>query len=1166
MLRLKKEISATVKALDSTTMRGSISADRSSISSTTSADYRNSTHSTKQRNPASRRGSMFSALTSAFSRHGFGSSTDLQGLDGADTAQADLEERGSDGEESHMLISEQDVDTDALNAILGLCNLYATEEMQEMESQEAERSKTGPPSPLKTMTSQPFSSRRSGRNGEGDAEQGAETRRFGKIRFVRGQGSEVDDPNIDEGEDDGWEEVHLNTNRLSTHFRSSFGGAAGGSGVGFKRRMTSMFGGLAGGTGERRGSGDPAEEVLVSSNAVRMQGYLNKRKPGTTSVYQRRFFLLTDKQLMWFASEDDVEQHINRRKGAINIAQITNLDRYDPISLCILNIAVHSGRVYVLMAIDRSCADDWYDMIQECRQNLSKTKKNIVAGKRTSDAANDIDGEKLESRPSTSGTKVSFLPWFGGGGGEAADDGDSDARQDPPGGARTKNRPSSTFSLGFGVAHDDIHERVDEENDGGGVVQMLRRGTTSARRGLGSIFHAAAGAIPLVTAGNADGSAGAAPAESTEAWRAGWDTSDLPRKMGYMQKMGEINATWQQRWFVIEESGNLTWYDKAGAERHQKPKGCISIGEVVCIKGVDSDNPRLIEIRHIHGRVYQLEAGSELDATDWRSVLEQWVLSARVAIDKYNSENRDKLALDSNNQNSSTTYDQDQDDEEESKVPENTDSTPSGPQRKTGSMRKRGGTRNAAFKKRWFVLDHPGVLSWFEKVNGDKFGKPKGSINMGDVMCILAASYDSPCLVEVRHVEGRVYELEADSVQEAEDWRKALNVWLKFAYDLKKEQKITGAHAKAVPATEPKAGEFAGEDLGVTSSTDISAGDGKSSNTDVIKKRYFMYSKLGFSRGKGRGEPKGVSYAPVSVESGADPKRSPGSPVMELDDVYPQLTATERVEALTRERDNGVPDIATANGRGVSFITPTKSNPLFQSGSTFNMMPEAKVRGDESEDEEVTKFQQSSGTDLHSATSAEEQTSSRGSSPSLASAPSIASTPSMAPRSGRRARGPRRGSTVFSEICAQVAAQAPAQLAPTSTATNSAAMTNDEEVVPAYNRHRASIDSAIEERKKGMASQSISQQRALRHQATKRQNLIGEKKKIIHRESELADSKFMRRMAKRHSSELVDNLQKKSYKDMNSEFWATHTWYLACVVCFVTLNVLYSTSYIVSQY
>jgi phenylpropionate dioxygenase-like ring-hydroxylating dioxygenase large terminal subunit len=58
----------------------------------------------------------------------------------------------------------------------------------------------------------------------------------------------------------------------------------------------------------------------------------------------------------------------------------------------------------------------------------------------------------------------------------------------------------------------------------------------------------------------------------------------------------------------------------------------------------------------------------------------------------------------------------------------------------------------------------------------------------------------------------------------------------------------------------------------------------------------------------------------------------------------------------------------------------------------------------------------------------------------------------------------------------------------------------------------------------------------------------------------------MNRMAKRHSSELVDNMQKKSYKDMNAEFWVTHKWYLAAVVCFVTLNVLYTTAYIVTTY
>lgn len=1305
VLRLKTEISATVKALEAgaavvpppvhraTSKRGSpmsilginplgSSNNRNSTSSTTSGSSPGNRSSARmKRGPVSmRRGSttMFSALTGAFhpSRRDF-NTADLE------TGGPDDEPVTEDEEEAHendMLISEQDVDTDALNAILGLCTLYATEEMIEMESKEAGNNNSptkAPPSPLKTANSMPFSTRRGGRggltsDGEDDGPKGAETRRFGKIRFVRGEDPDAEDPNIDEGEDDGWEEVQLNSNRLSATFRSSITG-----GLGFKQRMSTMFGGLLGtetGGAERRGSSRPVP-ASASTNAVRMQGYLNKRKPGTTAVYQRRFFLLTDKQLMWFASEEDVEQHINRRKGAISIASITNLDRYDPTSLCALSIAVNSGRVYVLMAIDRSCADDWYDMIQECRKGLHKTKKT---GGDASEV-DDFDGEALD-RASTSQPNGTFFPsWFGGGGaggvGNGGDNDKAESRSSFFGGASANYRPSLAFnlgSLGLTLGHENIHEHVEEE--AGGVTQMLRRGTTNARRGLGSIFHAASTALPLVAT-----NASAAP-ETAEVWKAGWDMSDLPRKMGYLQKKGEVNASWQQRWFVIGHTGNLSWYDKAGSERHQKPKGCVSMGEVVCVKGTDPEKPLLVEIRHIHGRVYQLEAGSEQDAEDWRSVLEKWVVSARSAIDKYNNEHNGVFVQGSS---SNTTYDQDQEEEEEALASgvesKEADSTaaagaplPTVAQRKTGFMQKRGGgARSTAFKKRWFVLDHPGVLSWYEKINGEKFGKPKGFIDLCEIMCVKTASYDAPCLVEIRHVEGRVYEIEANSVQEAEDWRVALNLWLKVAYDLKK--------AAAKPKVSAAAAELNQDDeFAPISETEEDATvpdtPGTDNNPEVGKKKFSMYSKLGFGKSTRKAKEK---YAALNTQSPApdrsndgSAKRSPGSPVAELDDLYPpELSATEMIESLTRERAMKAPAISpprtvsvvrtakfnnplfpsTGKARSrknpdaiefeenaqkepeqpkqasttvstapvpapdaaegylsrdhaVATSTPTKINPLvraataptsskvsFQTPSvTYNMSQdlgasgkgnkdapftaaapttppsdvEENSRDDGSDDEEVTQYQSSLPFGRSAAPFASSAQSPTSDHSSRDSTPSLSST-SPTPQSGRRVRGGRRGSTAFSEICAKVAAQAPETLP----------VAAEEETVADYNRHRSSIDKVLSDRARGITAQPITEQRAKR-QPVKRNNLLGGPshveiptvKKVNRRESELADSKFMRRMAKRHSSELVDNLQKKSYKDMNSEFWVTHKWYLACVVCFVTLNVLYSTSYIVSQY
>ena len=45
----------------------------------------------------------------------------------------------------------------------------------------------------------------------------------------------------------------------------------------------------------------------------------------------------------------------------------------------------------------------------------------------------------------------------------------------------------------------------------------------------------------------------------------------------------------------------------------------------------------------------------------------------------------------------------------------------------------------------------------------------------------------------------------------------------------------------------------------------------------------------------------------------------------------------------------------------------------------------------------------------------------------------------------------------------------------------------------------------------------------------------------------------------------ANKLKTQSYQDLNIEFWARHKWYLTAVVCFVTLNVLTITSYMIRE-
>jgi hypothetical protein len=120
--------------------------------------------------------------------------------------------------------------------------------------------------------------------------------------------------------------------------------------------------------------------------------------------------------------------------------------------------------------------------------------------------------------------------------------------------------------------------------------------------------------------------------------------------------------------------------------------------------------------------------------------------------------------------------------------------------------------------------------------------------------------------------------------------------------------------------------------------------------------------------------------------------------------------------------------------------------------------------------------------------------------------------------------------------------------------------------IQAYQREQVADDSSASASASADAAPKFQQQRRKRQNVVAASMIVAKKAPMTNRrDSEVADTRFMRRMAKRHSSELVDNLQKKSYKDINAEFWDTHMWYLACVVCFVTLNVLYTTSYIRNQ-
>ena len=61
------------------------------------------------------------------------------------------------------------------------------------------------------------------------------------------------------------------------------------------------------------------------------------------------------------------------------------------------------------------------------------------------------------------------------------------------------------------------------------------------------------------------------------------------------------------------------------------------------------------------------------------------------------------------------------------------------------------------------------------------------------------------------------------------------------------------------------------------------------------------------------------------------------------------------------------------------------------------------------------------------------------------------------------------------------------------------------------------------------------------------------------------NAKFLRMNSKVDEDDFANKLKTQSYQDLNKEFWERHKWYLTAVVCFVTLNVLSVTSYMIRE-
>jgi len=61
------------------------------------------------------------------------------------------------------------------------------------------------------------------------------------------------------------------------------------------------------------------------------------------------------------------------------------------------------------------------------------------------------------------------------------------------------------------------------------------------------------------------------------------------------------------------------------------------------------------------------------------------------------------------------------------------------------------------------------------------------------------------------------------------------------------------------------------------------------------------------------------------------------------------------------------------------------------------------------------------------------------------------------------------------------------------------------------------------------------------------------------------NDQFLKLNSKVDEDDFANKLKTQSYQDLNKEFWTRHKWYLTAVVCFVTLNVLSVTSYMIRE-
>ncbi|KAM7259891.1 hypothetical protein ACFE04_015632 [Oxalis oulophora] len=91
-----------------------------------------------------------------------------------------------------------------------------------------------------------------------------------------------------------------------------------------------------------------------------------------------------------------------------------------------------------------------------------------------------------------------------------------------------------------------------------------------------------------------------------------------PERSGWLTKQTDYLKTWRRRWFVLKQ-GKLLWFkDPSSVHRSTIPRGVISVGSCVTVKGAEDvlNKPYAFELSNSNSTMYFI-ADSDKEKEDW---------------------------------------------------------------------------------------------------------------------------------------------------------------------------------------------------------------------------------------------------------------------------------------------------------------------------------------------------------------------------------------------------------------------------------------------------------------------------------------------------------------------------------------------------------------------